>query len=135
MLREIVRPFAARRREPSRGTSIHCARDAIRIYDHASGEPVVPRQNANELPPPRSQPRHRFRSRPGDPTKQAAGIVKRLQGSRIRSVGTARNYQERLVQIAARLGVALTALTPERAVAYLKGRAAEVGQKTLDMER
>ncbi len=39
------------------------------------------------------------------------------------------------MQIAARLEVALTALTPERAVAYLKGRAAEVGQKTLDMER
>ena len=29
----------------------------------------------------------------------------------------------------------LTALTPERAVAYLKGRAGQVGQKTLDMER
>ena len=56
----------------------------------------------------RDQPRHRFRSRPGDPQKQAAGIVKRLQGARIRSVGTARNYQERLVQIAARLDVALT---------------------------
>lgn len=83
----------------------------------------------------RDQPRHRFRSRPTDPKKQAAGIVKRLQGSRIKSVGTARNYQERLAQIAARLDVSLTALTPERAVAYLKGRAAEVGQKTLDMER
>ena len=81
------------------------------------------------------QPRHRFRSRPTDPKKQAAGIVKRLQGCRIQSVGTARNYQERLAQIAARLDVALTALTPERAIAYLKGRAAEVGQKTLDMER
>ena len=83
----------------------------------------------------RDQPRHRFRSRPTDPGKQAAGIVKRLQGSRIRSVGTARNYQERLAQIAARLDVALTALTPERAVVYLRSRAAEVGQKTLDMER
>ncbi len=83
----------------------------------------------------RDQPRHRFRSRPTDPRKQAAGIVKRLQGSRIKSVGTARNYQERLVQIGARLDVALTALTPERAVAYLRERAAEVGQKTLDMER
>ena len=81
------------------------------------------------------QPRHRFRSRPGNPQQQAAGIVKRLQGGRIRSVGTARNYQERLAQIAARIDVALTALTPERAVAYLNARAAEVGQKTLDMER
>ena len=53
--------------------------------------------------------RHRFRSRPGDPKKQAAGIVKRLQGSRIKSVGTACNHQKGLVQIAARLDVALTA--------------------------
>ena len=83
----------------------------------------------------RDQPRHRFRSRPGDPRKQAAEIVKRLQGSRIRSVGTARNYQERLLQIAARLDVALTALPPEGAVAYLKSRALEVRQKTLDIER
>ena len=81
------------------------------------------------------QPPHRFRSRSDNPRKQAAGIVKRLQRARIRSVGTARNYQERLVQIAARLDVPLSALTPERAVAYLRGRAARVGQKTLDMER
>ena len=39
------------------------------------------------------------------------------------------------MQIDARLDVALTAPTPDRAVAYLRGRAAEVGQKTLDMER
>ena len=83
----------------------------------------------------RDQPRHRFRSKPSDPKKQAAGVVKRLQASRVQSVGTARNYQERLVQIAARLDVALTALTPEWAVAYLRDRAAHVGQKTLDMER
>ena len=83
----------------------------------------------------RDQPRHRFRSRPGDPGTQAAAIVKRLQGGRIRSVGTARNYQQWLVQIAVRLDVSLTALTPEGAVAYLQRRAAEVGQKTLDMER
>ena len=61
--------------------------------------------------------------------------MKRLQGGRIRSVGTARNYQQRLVQIAVRLDVSLTALTPEGAVAYLRRRAAGVGQKTLDMER
>ena len=83
----------------------------------------------------RDQPRHRFRSRPGNPRKQAAAIMKRLQGGRVRSVGTARNYQERLAQIAARLDVSLTALTPAGAVAYLQRRAAEVGQKTLDMER
>ena len=61
--------------------------------------------------------------------------MKRLQGGRVRSVGTARNYQERLVQIAVRLDVSLTALTPEGAVTYLQRRATEVGQKTLDMER
>ena len=61
--------------------------------------------------------------------------MKRPQGGRVRSVGTARNYQQRLVQIAARLDVSLTALTPAGAVAYLQRRAAEVGQKTLDMER
>ncbi len=61
--------------------------------------------------------------------------MKRLQGGRIRSVGTARNYQQRLVQIAVRRDVSLTALMPEGAVAYLRRRAAEVGQKTLDMER
>ena len=48
---------------------------------------------------------------------------------------TARNYQERLAQIAARSHVSLTALTRERAVAYLTGRAGAVGQKTLDIER
>ena len=37
--------------------------------------------------------------------------------------------------MAAGIDVALTALPPERAVAYLNGRAAEVGQKTLDMKR
>ncbi|MDE0365209.1 MAG: hypothetical protein OXP09_06500 [Gammaproteobacteria bacterium] len=47
----------------------------------------------------RDQPHHRFQSRRGDPKKQPEGIVKRLQGGRIRSVGTARNYQERLAQI------------------------------------
>ena len=83
----------------------------------------------------RDQPRHRFRSKPGDPRKQAASVMRRLQGTRIRSVGTVRSYQERLAQVAARLDVPLENLTPGAAVAYLERRAAEVGQKTLDMER
>ena len=83
----------------------------------------------------RDQPRHRFRSRPGNPRKQAAGVMQRLQGTRIRSVGTVRSYQERLAQVAARLDIPLEKLTPATAVAYLERRAAEVGQKTLDMER
>ena len=61
--------------------------------------------------------------------------MRRLQGSRIRSVGTVRSYQERLAQVAARLPMPLERLTPNDAVAYLERRAAEVGQKTLDMER
>ena len=61
--------------------------------------------------------------------------MRRLQGTRIRSVGTVRSYQERLAQVAARLDRPLERLTPATAVAYLERRAAEVGQKTLDMER
>ena len=61
--------------------------------------------------------------------------MRRLQGTRIRSVGTVRSYQERLAQVAARLDRPLEKLTPATAVAYLERRAAEVGQKTLDMER
>ena len=83
----------------------------------------------------RDQPRHRFRSKPGDPKKQAASVMRRLQGTRIRSVGTVRSYQERLAQVAARLSMPLEKLTPVSAVTYLERRAAEVGQKTLDMER
>ncbi len=83
----------------------------------------------------RDQPRHRFRSKPGNPKKQAASVMRRLQGTRIRSVGTVRSYQERLAQVAARLDQPLEKLTPAAAVAYLERRAAQVGQKTLDMER
>ncbi len=65
--------------------------------------------------------------------------MKKLQGTHIRSVGTVRNYEQRLVRITAylqqhRLG-SLREMTPQRAVDYLQQRATEVGQKTLDMER
>ena len=113
-------------------TSTGCGSTAPPSPAGSAGTPMARRSRPRHG---RDQPRHRFRSKPADPRKQAAGVIKRLQGSRIKSVGTARNYQERLVQIAARLDVALTALTPDWAVAYLKGRAAEVGHKTLDMER
>ncbi len=56
----------------------------------------------------------------------------------IASVGTVRAYESCLRQVATHLagrGETLRELTPERATAYLEGRAAEVGQKTLDMER
>lgn len=65
--------------------------------------------------------------------------MKRLQGTHIRSIGTVRNYEQRLVQITAylqehRLG-SLREMTASRARDYLQRRAPEVGQKTLDMER
>lgn len=73
------------------------------------------------------------------PAKQAASVMKKLQGSHIRSVGTVRNYEERLKQITAyiqehRLG-SLRDMTPARALDYLRQRAEVVSQKTLDMER
>jgi len=65
--------------------------------------------------------------------------MKKLQGTHIRSVGTVRNYEQRLVRITAylqehRLG-SLREMTPDRAISYLQQRATTVGQKTLDMER
>lgn len=73
------------------------------------------------------------------PAKQAASVMKSLQGTHIRSVGTVRNYEQRLVRITAylqehRLG-SLREMTPARALEYLRQRATVVGQKTLDMER
>ena len=65
--------------------------------------------------------------------------MKQLQGSTIRSIGTARNYESRLKQVTAylqenRLG-SLRDMTPTSALEYLRERATVVGQKTLDMER
>ena len=73
------------------------------------------------------------------PSKQAASVMKKLQGTHIRSVGTVRNYEQRLVRITTylqehRLG-SLREMTPDRAISYLQQRATTVGQKTLDMER
>tara|TARA_R110000868_G_scaffold411714_1_gene707921 strand:+ start:1188 stop:2111 length:924 start_codon:yes stop_codon:yes gene_type:complete len=72
-------------------------------------------------------------------SRQAASVMKGLQGSVIRSVGTTRNYEKALKRItdhmkSNRLG-SLRDITPESAVTYLKERAETVGQKTLDMER
>lgn len=73
------------------------------------------------------------------PATQAASVMKQLQGSRIRSVGTVRNFESRLKQITVylqeqRLG-SLRDMTPATALTYLRDRAAIVGQKTLDMDR
>lgn len=73
------------------------------------------------------------------PATQAASVMKRMQGSTLRSVGTVRNYELRLKLVTEwiqqnRLG-SLRELTPERALEYLRQRATQVGQKTLDMDR
>ena len=71
--------------------------------------------------------------------KQAANVMKQMQGKNLASVGTVRNYEERLSIVAqyanAEFKCGLRDLTVEQAHQYLIDRAAEVGQKTLDMER
>ena len=73
------------------------------------------------------------------PAKQAASVMKLLQGGHIRSVSTVRNYEQRLKQITVHLQEhrqgSLRDMTPVRALDYLRQRAETVGQKTLDMER
>lgn len=73
------------------------------------------------------------------PVSQAASVIKELQGDTIKSVGTARNYEQALTRVAEyvkaeKLG-SLREMTPQAAVNYLEIRGQEVGQKTLDMER
>lgn len=64
--------------------------------------------------------------------------MKRLQATVLRSVGTVRNYEQALTQVARHCideRTGLRDLTPNAAVLYLQWRGEEVGQKTLDMER
>lgn len=70
---------------------------------------------------------------------QAANVMKLLQGNIIKSIGTARNYEQSL-SIAAQyanstLTCGLRQITLQQAEQYLVARAEEVGQKTLDMDR
>lgn len=71
--------------------------------------------------------------------KQAANVMKQLQGSVLKSVGTVRNYEERLTIVAKtvneQMNTSLRNLTVEQAHQYLTDRALEVGDKTLSMER
>ncbi|ELF5344905.1 site-specific integrase [Vibrio metschnikovii] len=71
--------------------------------------------------------------------KQAANVIKKIQGKNLSSVGTARNYEERLTMVAQHVNekfqCRLQDLTVKQAHQYLTNRATEVGQKTLDMER
>lgn len=71
--------------------------------------------------------------------KQAANVIKAIQGKALQSVGTVRNYEEALSRVAQyanrELVIGLREITPAQAEQYLRERAPEVGQKTLDMER
>lgn len=70
--------------------------------------------------------------------RQAASVMKQLQGKLIKSVGTVRNYEKSLKSVAmtlAQQGKDLKSLTPESAHSYLELRAEEVYQSGLDMER
>lgn len=71
--------------------------------------------------------------------KQAASVMKELQGNIIASVGTVRNYEQALKTCCDylkefKLG-ALREITPEKAYNYLTLRAEENSQKTVDMDR
>ena len=70
---------------------------------------------------------------------QAANVIKSMQGDTIKSVGTARNYEQALSTAAqyanSILQCGLREITPQQAKQYLTDRAVEVGQKTLDMDR
>jgi len=70
---------------------------------------------------------------------QAANVMKSMQGGTIKSVGTARNYEQALSTAAQYANTALQCglreITPQQAKQYLAERAVEVGQKTLDMDR
>lgn len=73
------------------------------------------------------------------PERQAASVMKEVQGSVLSSVGTVRNYEQALTRVAEyvkeeRLGH-LREMTPERAITYLEQRGEQVGQSTLNMER
>lgn len=72
--------------------------------------------------------------------RQAASVMKLLQGTVLRSAGTVRNYEQALTRVAEyakaeRVAGGLRGMNPEHAIAYLTQRGQSVGQKTLDMER
>ena len=72
--------------------------------------------------------------------KQAASVIKAVQGKVLASVGTARNYEQALKKVAEfarsqQIEGGLRGLTPEKAINYLVQRGQEVGQSTLNMER
>jgi integrase len=70
--------------------------------------------------------------------KQAASVMKEMQGKEIASVGTVRNYEQALSQFGTYLasqGLHIRDVGEAEAISYLEQRAEEVGQKTLDLDR
>lgn len=70
--------------------------------------------------------------------KQAASIMKALQGDVIKSVGTVRNYEQALSKFGTYLaskGLHIKDIGKDEALSYLEQRAEAVGQKTLDLDR
>lgn len=66
--------------------------------------------------------------------------MQEIQGTILKSVGTVRNYEARLVEVARwtqaeKIAGGLRAMTPELATRYLEHRGQEVGQSTLNMSR
>ena len=69
------------------------------------------------------------------PGRQAASVMKALQGDTLRSIGTVRNYEQSLTRVSEflqqnKIGD-LRSLTPEKAISYLEIRGQTVGQKSL----
>jgi integrase len=70
--------------------------------------------------------------------KQAASIMKEVQGKEIASIGTVRNYEQALSQFGTYLasqGLHIRDIGEKEAISYLEQRAEEVWQKTLDLDR
>ncbi|MGP9552289.1 hypothetical protein [Halomonas sp. AOP42-D1-22] len=76
--------------------------------------------------------------------RQAASVIKELQGEHVKSVRSAGNYEAALKNVAQHLkdehkagreAGSLRDLTPQQAQIYLEQRGQEVGQKQLDLER
>ena len=71
------------------------------------------------------------------PATQAASVMKSVQGTEIRSVGTVRNYEQALTRVAEwtqqqRLDGGLRGMTPELAVRYLEERGQAVHHLVVD---
>ena len=80
----------------------------------------------------------RFANSQKQGAKMAGSIMRELQGIHIKSVGTVRNYEQALKNVASAMvnqGQHLRDLDHDRAISYLEQRAEEVGQKSLDIER